>query len=131
MPKNETVVFQCEECAKVLSNEKNLMKHKLSHKLENKLICDKCGLSFVKKSLLMFHKCTSKREKMSFTKEQNTCICQKCGKTFANKSNLTKHLSLHGEKKQQCLHCHKRFHLKTALHEHISQVFEVYFNIPI
>ena len=124
MNKSKSIIFQCEDCGKVLSNENNLTKHKLSHNVDNKFICDKCGLSFVKSHLLALHSCTIKSEPKT---KIRSCICQTCGKTFANSSNLNKHLSLHGEKKYECSVCFKKFHLKASLHEHISQVKNTFY----
>ena len=126
----ETVA--CEVCQKTFRHPKYLARHRIVHE-EPKYTCEKCKKRFHRIDYYNDHMCvtaTGERARIKrlagdrevVVKSQDPLICATCGKSYISTSNLNKHLKTHGDKKEACDVCGKRFHLKVALNEHRNSV---------
>ncbi|XP_052764271.1 uncharacterized protein LOC128206110 isoform X2 [Mya arenaria] len=121
--------LQCEACSRTFKSLTVYNKHVQEGECMN-YQCSGCGEKFhlMVQARRHLETCTGENidpenhpilQKIS---DAVTFICQQCGKSFSTQSNLTKHIFLHGDKKYECPHCEKRFHLEVYLKEHISGV---------
>ena len=126
----ETV--ECDVCQKTFRHPKYLARHRMVHE-EPKYTCAKCKKRFHRIDYYNDHMCVTasgerariKRmagDREVIMKSQDPLICATCGKSYISTSNLNKHLKTHGDKKEVCDLCGKRFHLKVALNEHRRSV---------
>eukprot|EP00475_Leptophrys_vorax_P019680 TRINITY_DN26989_c0_g1_i2.p1 TRINITY_DN26989_c0_g1~~TRINITY_DN26989_c0_g1_i2.p1 ORF type:complete len:411 (-),score=70.21 TRINITY_DN26989_c0_g1_i2:129-1361(-) len=84
---NSKRIKQCPVCAKVFSNNTQLVTHLRVHTKERPYTCDQCGKSFTQKSTLNRHTRVHTGER--------PFRCQLCFKSFAQKSTLSAHMSTH------------------------------------
>lgn len=130
-----TLDFVCGVCGRQFMAEKYLNKHLQVHR-SKPYSCATCSRRFARSTFIYGHVCVDENGKRvrvyrRFDKEEREVIeqrlpqrvvCPICGKSFHNTSNLTKHMITHGEKKEQCTICKKKFHLKVALKAHRDEV---------
>jgi uncharacterized Zn-finger protein len=81
-------IKQCPICAKVFSNNTQLVTHLRVHTKERPYTCEHCGKSFTQKSTLNRHARVHTGER--------PFRCSQCFKSFAQKSTLLAHLTTHG-----------------------------------
>ena len=123
---------ECDVCQKTFRHPKYLARHRIVHE-EPKYTCVKCNKRFHRVDYYNDHMCVTdsgerariKRmagDREVIIKSQDPLICATCGKSYISTSNLNKHLKTHGDKKEVCDLCGKRFHLKVALNEHRRSV---------
>ncbi len=122
----------CEICKKKFRHPKYLQRHMVIHG-EAKYKCNMCNKKFVRIDYYNDHTCISETgervrvrrnaNKDEFLpKEKLQYICPTCGRSYVSLSNLNKHMITHDDKKESCDICHKMFHLKVALREHMKSV---------
>lgn len=121
----ENELLSCPICLKTFKHQINLDKH-AKENMCMKFQCSACNEMFRSKAHAKEHNCiieaTDDGEAQIIHISDNREVCPTCGKSFSSKSNLTKHMTLHGEKKFQCSYCPKVFHLEVYLREHITCV---------
>ena len=115
---------QCEICRKMFRHPKYLARHRIVHE-EPKYTCAKCKKRFHRVDYYNDHMCVTETgerarikriagEREVIIRSQDPLICATCGKSYISTSNLNKHLKTHGEKREACDLCGKRFHLKVS-----------------
>ncbi|KAI8128860.1 hypothetical protein FF38_14087 [Lucilia cuprina] len=113
--------FKCPHCSKVLSNRENLQKHILGLHRPNgvvlKHVCETCGKSFVKASLLAKHKMKHLPE------EEKKFPCTQCGKFYASSYLLNQHIQVVHLKKfvKICYICGKSISTSTEYKLHMDK----------
>lgn len=97
-PKNNTDVFNCAECNRSFSSQKNLQAHERSHsKIVN---CKRCDAQF--SSTIEMKKHVSELH----PNELKNHLCSECGIAFSRHDYLLIHMRRHrGEMRYHCKHC--------------------------
>ncbi|XP_078792929.1 uncharacterized protein LOC105353778 isoform X1 [Oryzias latipes] len=103
------VDIQCDVCGKKFGTKSGLSVHSWSHIEERPYKCDICDKAFGLKSLLKAHR-------RSHDENQQ---CHICGKTLSSTRALSRHLTIHSEKRNfACDVCGKRFKMPYSLKCH-------------
>ena len=132
--------FACgfEDCQKVYTSKKEMLRHRKTHTGERTVKCQHCPKAFFSKKQLNYHKATHRAkilpcdfcDKLFKTKDQlkkherqhtgmNVLVCQYCGKNLKSRPSLERHERLHtGERPYHCKHCDKRFVCLAMLQNH-------------
>ena len=107
-------VYKCAECSEEYTHYEKLRRHvHLSHnhymRKEDVFNCYGCSSRYTSKQILI------KSHDFSFKRKSAIGLRGACNKCFHNKSMLKLHFLLHDEqKKLECKHCGKRFHVLLA-----------------
>ena len=124
------IEFKCESCNTVLSNKKNLERHKLSvhQKLENEQ-CDICGRKFSFIFEVRAHKQKvhdGMKRILNSSIDENSSKCEICEATFASRKYLIGHLKkIHEtETRYNCPLCDKTFSNKSNMISHSQSAHE-------
>ncbi|KAK3912270.1 Transcription factor IIIA [Frankliniella fusca] len=109
--------FQCPQCEKSFSKNKQLRYHLAEHNGQPPLRCDKCNAGFYNDNLLRKHTRTHK---------EYPCTVPGCEQVFSNYSTLQKHISEHNKCFQslQCAHCQRTFAKNYNLRQHVMTHLE-------
>ncbi|XP_050733059.1 zinc finger protein 716-like [Eriocheir sinensis] len=103
---------RCEECGKVFTQKRNLIRHRSLHNQEKPYLCQECGKKFAKSYYLKNHLLTH-----SNTKNHH---CADCGSSFTTKSDLNKHARIHSlNRDYECHICYMTFYRKDILNQHL------------
>lgn len=107
--------FECEECAKLFSNEVALKEHEIAaHSKDLKFECSECLKTFRTRRYLIVHIRGHSREKLH--------QCNECDRTYTTRWLLTLHRRTHtGEKPYHCSLCPRKFFFKNTLNDHINK----------
>lgn len=107
---DQTVRFQCIECAKVYAVYKKFTRHVRVHRNSGKYRCQDCGKSFSSKQTLENH--------MVLHSDIRPHACSECGKTFRQIGSLYSHRQVHQANKNgfPCSECGKLCVTMSALY---------------
>ncbi len=142
---HEEKTIQCPKCDKMFGQKRDLKNHMYVH--GDGFTCEKCGKILKTKFALQQHNarkhlgmvidlnkryqcencgkvCVGKTEYTSHMNKEHLGIrpfsCQVCHKSFHRKAVLREHMKLHGDPKYSCPKCGKLFHQKPGLEVHMG-----------
>lgn len=112
--------FLCSTCGKSFSSQATRKKHEIRlHSEKMPHACQQCDRTFLNPSHLQEHIYAL------HTKEKHY-VCDICGKTFATKKYLRKHKLIHGERKNPCKYCEKKFKTSESRRGHERNVHKIF-----
>jgi uncharacterized C2H2 Zn-finger protein len=109
-----TETFECEFCGKRFAREDSVMQHKVTHKVVEKIECEKCQTKF---SLRKSYKRHQKEALWEDGSPQH--VCEFCDENFCNGKQLSGHINAY-HKNFVCPLCDQSFTLKYNLERHVG-----------
>ena len=109
-----TKPYECEFCGKLFEREDSVMQHKVTHKVVDKIECEKCRTTF---SLMKSYKRHIKDAVWDDGSPQH--VCEFCDEDFCNGKQLSGHINAQ-HKNFPCPLCEQTFTLKYNLERHVG-----------